>query len=1210
MDFELKIFFMNLSKSQRILIFSLFISILLGVVFGIFYKISPGYAVNINKFQEQLGKKEASAFKTLHDMRDVYNESSVDSLINYAFPDQDISYYVVENNELVFWSDNQLDISDIDTNEFSDWHYIQLPNAYCVILSREYEQVNYIALITIKYNYPYENDKLINRFAYGFDVDKRIEIGIGDDSDEYPVFCRQGHYLFSLIKPATPIYDDSWSTLASIAYIVAFFLFFFIYSRFPLFIGKKNISIKTFLILFAGVGVFTALLLYFNIPHTFFLNKLFTPFHYACNSFLSSICHLSVLTAYVFSSVCLFFFYVKTKNLSLGVHSVLLLIYPFYFLALYGILHSLVFHSCIQMNILNARDFSLVGIWAHFILLIWGIGLALIFYKTHNYFAACKKIRLMIVVDLSLLILLFLAAIFIPELKIRLVIIPYVLITISFYIAYHFKKIKYNYLYLLLWALLYAMFIALNLLELNIQKNRGKYRVLAQNVYVNGNVENDRIADVLLEELDTRLTTDPKISKMVLQPDSLDAAKDYLDKTYFRGFWNKYDIQLNSASYYSELYAEYLDYIKQVGVKIAGTHFYSVPTTQNAMTYIGVFLAENQDRDSIYYFMEFYPRRQYKSYSFPDLLIPSTADIHKQLNVSVAKYDHQYLTYSSGIIDYPFDAYWIPDIEEEKDFTTILYEDRWHYVYRPNEETLIVVSKQHRNDFVLYMQFFVYLTFIYFVFCWLLIRIYQFLYNKDEFHLGLAARFQYTFVSLLIISFVGIFYVSIDFIEMRYRDQQIENLENKRVYIQNALQNMYYWNQKLDVHDVSTLNFDLQDLSYTYQTDIHVFDNNGVLVGSSQPLIFYRNLVSNRISPRPYFLPDSNIEQYEHIGELNYLATYTDFYNGDYLQIGYIAIPQFFSQEDMRTEIENFSSMIIHIYFFIIIIAVFLTVIVGKRLSLPLNMLERKLKEMRLGQRNEKIDYTNNDEIGQLVAQYNRTVDELEQSAKLLAQSERESAWKLMARQVAHEINNPLTPMKLSIQQLQRRKNMDDEGFDEYFENTTAMLIEQINNLSRIAGTFSDFARMPEAKFAQVDVSAILQSVVRLFANSNEKMDIHYSGAEKDVFVFADSEQLIQVFNNLIKNAIQSVPKERKGKINVTLERLDKHVVIRISDNGNGVPEEIRDKMFVPNFTTKAQGMGLGLAISKNIIEQLGGTITFETEENKGSTFVVNVPQG
>ena len=237
----------------------------------------------------------------------------------------------------------------------------------------------------------------------------------------------------------------------------------------------------------------------------------------------------------------------------------------------------------------------------------------------------------------------------------------------------------------------------------------------------------------------------------------------------------------------------------------------------------------------------------------------------------------------------------------------------------------------------------------------------------------------------------------------------------------------------------------------------------------------------------------------------------------------------FFSQDEIRNEIQSFLTVIIHIYFIIIVLAILLSLFIGKQLSAPLNVLENKLREMRLGRRNEKIDYSLNDEIGQLVVQYNRTVDELEQSARLLAKSERELAWKSMARQVAHEINNPLTPMKLSIQQLQRTKKMKDERFDDYFEKSTAMLIEQIDNLSRIAGTFSNFARMPEANFERVDVAARLYSVVQLFINNYDQIQMYYVGIENGVFVYADPEQLVQVFNNLLKNAIQAIPEDREG---------------------------------------------------------------------------------
>jgi len=213
-----------------------------------------------------------------------------------------------------------------------------------------------------------------------------------------------------------------------------------------------------------------------------------------------------------------------------------------------------------------------------------------------------------------------------------------------------------------------------------------------------------------------------------------------------------------------------------------------------------------------------------------------------------------------------------------------------------------------------------------------------------------------------------------------------------------------------------------------------------------------------------------------------------------------------------------------------------------------------------------------------------------------------------MARQVAHEINNPLTPMKLTIQQLQRTKNIDDDRFDDYFIKSTSMLIEQIDNLSRIAGTFSDFARMPEAKFERIDINAKLRSVVQLFANNNEHIQLDYQVSVSEIFVVADPEQMVQVFNNLLKNAIQSIPNDREGIILVSLNKTDKEINIEISDNGIGIENELSDKLFVPNFTTKSTGMGLGLAISKNIIELSGGRITFTTKVNEGTTFKVTLP--
>lgn len=1195
------------SLRWRFLFIALIGSLVLGVICGNFYKNSPQHAIRVPEFQHQLNLKENQADKTTKGIIDVIIHRSVDSLSHFPFEDNDISYYVFTKNVLTFWSDNNFEINNNLVSKSTDWEFVQLPNAICIRKILSFGSTKIVALIKIKNNYPYENEELVNSFANGFNLDKQIQIVNGSKKDKYAVATTNGKYLFSFIEPKTPIFNEVWALIGLIAYSISFFIFFIIYANFPIILKKKSLDLKSFLLITSGVGLIIGLLLYLNLPSLLFSNKLFTPFQYASNPLLTSISHLTVLTGYFISTICLFFFYGRIHLSNSFINSLIIQsLCVLYFALVYYIMSGLIYHSSIQVSILHLKDFTGVTIWVHLLILIWGIGLALLFFKVHNFLKKKHLLKRTLLIDLLLCAILYGICLFLsPQDSLRIS-ISLTGIWFVFYLYYILPKHKNIYGFAGIWLFVFTAFLAWNSLIINNDKKFDKYKILAQNIFINGSSENDRMADILLEELDIKINQDKKIGKILTKKDSLVAANDYLNKKYLRGFWNKYDMRLNVATNHSELYNEYSLFISKVGTRIKKTHFFNVPANENNMSYIGEFQSNYNRSDSVFFFMEFYPRRNYKSYSFPNLLIATSADIQTQLNISIAKYERHRLVYSSGKVEYSTESNWIPT--NRSDFFSTIDKGRLHYIYRPNLNTFIIISEQELYEPTSYLLYFIYTFLAFFAICCFLIWGYQLSSYKWNFRLGLTAKFQYTFIILLIISFIGIFFVSVNFIEKKYQEQQIANLESKKSYIQKALQDMYYWNQDLSAQNSQSLNFDLQDLSYIYHTDIHVYDNKGILIGSSQPIIFNKNLISTRISPTPYFNSNSNINQYEHIGKLKYLTGYTDFYNGDYLQIGYIAIPQFFSQDEIKTEIESFLSVIIHIYLIIIVLAILLSLFIGKQLSAPLIMLENKLKDMRLGRRNEKIDYTLNDEIGQLVIQYNRTVDELEQSAKLLAKSERESAWKSMARQVAHEINNPLTPMKLTIQQLQRTKKMGDKQFDEYFTKSTAMLIEQIDNLSRIAGTFSDFARMPEASFDRIDIASRLYSVVQLFANNNEHVHIQYLGAQNSAFVYADPEQMVQVFNNLLKNAIQAIPDHQDGVIKVNLQQEAERVTIDITDNGTGIEKELYDKLFVPNFTTKSTGMGLGLAISKNIIELSGGTISFTSNLNESTTFTVILP--
>jgi signal transduction histidine kinase len=1172
-----------------------------------FYRNSPKSAINIEEFQTQLTQKENEAGRTTEVIKNIIAQSAVDSLINYPFKKNDISYYVFINDEMTFWSDNHLDISNLSTKNSVHWDYILLPNAHCESRTVSFDSIKVMALITIKNNYPYENKELVNSFAKGFKMDKQVQIVMGNKADKHAVFCSNGNYLFTLSDQNNPIYNEKWSIAGLIAYSIGFLLFFLLYGHSSYLVHNKSFTLKQFSIIATGVGIIIALSLYFNIPNSLFLNKLFTAYQYSSNPLLASICHLTVATGYFLSTIYLFYFHVNIdKKINRNTATAILVMFALYFGLVYYIVSGLIYHSSIQLSILRFKDFSVISIWVHFLILMWGVGLTLLFFKTHNWYNFHHILKKAIYTDILLIAFLGLFCLIVSSVDALSFVFWFSFILFFLYLPYLFPAYKNIYVFLAIWVFVFTGFLVVNSYRINDNLKYVKYKLLAQNIYINGNTENDRMADILLEDLDEKINSDTRVKSLLAKADSLSATNKYLNENYLRGFWNKYEMRLNVAHINSDLYDDYMLYINSVGSKLKQTHFYSVPANENNMSYIGAFPFTIGKTDSLFFFMEFYPRRNFKSYSFPNLLITSAPDILTRLNLTIARYENQKLVYSSGDEEYSFNSNWIP--KNKSNIFKVTYKERSHFVYVANENTYIVLTEQLINEPATYLMYFAYVFLAYFAACWLTVWFFLLVRNKLNYRLGLTAKFQYAFIFLLIISFLGIFYVSVNFIEKKYQEEQINNLESKKTYIQRALQEMYYWNQDLNILNTQKLNFDLQDLSYIYHTDIHVFNNRGILVGSSQPLIFNKSLISNRISPTPHFTLNANLNQYEHIGKLNYLTGYTDFYNGDFLQIGYIAIPQFFSQNEIRSEIESFLAVIIHIYLIIIVLAILLSLFIGKQLSAPLNMIENKLKEMRLGRRNEKIDYTLNDEIGQLVIQYNRTIDELEQSALLLAKSERETAWKSMARQVAHEINNPLTPMKLTIQQMQRTKQMKDASFDDYFAKSTDMLIEQIDNLSRIAGTFSNFARMPEANFEKVDIATKLLSVVQLFSTNNEDIQIIYKGLKSGVYVFADPEQLVQVFNNLLKNAIQSIPDTRKGKIQVFLNENTDKVVVEISDNGTGISSSIMDKLFTPNFTTKNTGMGLGLAIAKNIIEQSGGTITFLTKPNDGTTFIVTLP--
>jgi nitrogen fixation/metabolism regulation signal transduction histidine kinase len=272
----------------------------------------------------------------------------------------------------------------------------------------------------------------------------------------------------------------------------------------------------------------------------------------------------------------------------------------------------------------------------------------------------------------------------------------------------------------------------------------------------------------------------------------------------------------------------------------------------------------------------------------------------------------------------------------------------------------------------------------------------------------------------------------------------------------------------------------------------------------------------------------------------------------------------------------------------------------------PLRFLQTNLSLIQFGKKNQVIDYDKNDEIGVLIREYNKKLVELEQTAEQLTKSERESAWRDMAKQVAHEIKNPLTPMKLSIQQMMRVFEKENPAAKEKVDRLAISLIEQIDGLTRIANEFSNFAKMPSPILEKVELIDVIKNVISIF--EQEGVTIQFECSLTKIELQADKDQLIRAINNLLQNSIQAFDGKEDGKINLKIDLENENCKIAITDNGKGIPLERQNKVFVPYFTTKSTGTGIGLSITKQIVENHNGKIYFESQENKGTTFYIELP--
>ncbi|MES2544482.1 MAG: ATP-binding protein [Bacteroidota bacterium] len=477
----------------------------------------------------------------------------------------------------------------------------------------------------------------------------------------------------------------------------------------------------------------------------------------------------------------------------------------------------------------------------------------------------------------------------------------------------------------------------------------------------------------------------------------------------------------------------------------------------------------------------------------------------------------------------------------------------------------------------------------------------------------LSLRIRIFLSMIVLILIASLLMASISIIQFKNESRQYhqERLERKETaikeHINYVLSNTTY--------PLTTANLDLifkdkiHELAQIHNLEINIYSLDGKLLKSSKAA-FSIDTISPPIPKYILKLVESSIEKrYVDIKNINgqkNRASYSQIKDEKFKPLGILNLPYVEDDSFYENELNNFLVRLSQVYSFMLIIAFGLAYFLSTYITKSLKTISDKLSETSLNQKNEKIVLeANSKEINLLIKAYNEMVDELELSAGKLAQSEREEAWREMAKQVAHEIKNPLTPMRLTVQSFQRKFDINDPDLKQKLSDYSKTLIQQIDTMNAVASAFSNFASMPAQQNETLNVVDVVELALDIF---NEEYLV-FEAEKTAIIAKMDRTQLVRIINNLVKNAIQSIPENQEEKsIFVAVKKEGDHVLITVKDNGIGIETENRNRIFEPKFTTKNSGMGLGLGIIKNIIENYKGTITFESEFNKGTTFTVSLP--
>lgn len=1191
-------------------------------------------------FQEAFIEKDKRAVEVLTRLagevqawgEQVFEGQSLVSRFEPLFEAEGLTFFVYNDQSLKFWSHNAVPIGET-WRQLDAKGVIRLNNGWYYYRTMEAGDYTTAVFINIKNSFKYQNRFLVNDFHGHLPVTSSI-FYISDKSENgFSISDSEGDFALLLVvqRETALMQTRPWmQTLSVVSAVLALLLF--VYSTFRYFSGSFRAGKRLKgLVGFAAVIIALRFVLFATgLPSVFYNGQLFSPALYATSMALPSLGDLfinvllfSVISYFYFSNLKDFEIRFGSRTKSIVLSFVLLSLVILLSALALNIMRGLVINSRLNLDvnfIFSLDVYSIVGfliigcvIFSFFFLgmVIFRLVFRLLGGKRAFWAVLMGSAMIFLVVDLSfggfnlLLWLLFFAA------------------TLVFEMERSQAITQMGFTPLVISLFLFSIISTFALFRFNAIKDQEKRKTFALRLAS----EQDPVAEYLFYEMEEALFNDNQLKNLVLKdPFNEPAIYQYLQHHYFYDFWGKYDLQVTVCkpdelilvrpANIEIVCATYFDeYISMFGKPTVSPNFIYLDNNTGRNSYIAkipIFGPEPNAGQPLYHvYLEFDSKFVARGMGFPELLIDERIDINRELaNYSYATYKNGELIIKFGSYIYSIDLAVYGEFNEQ--FVFFDFDNYEHLVYTRDEDTQIIISRPQQT----FLEGIAPFSYLFLIFLLLLI-VFSLLESSQEFSewfkLNFKRRVQAFMIGLVILSVITIGGVSTWFMVNIYQNKNLSIINEKS---QSVLTEMEHYLAGLDALD-ERYSYFLSDLLLklhnVFFTDINIFSPDGFLIASSRPRVFEEGLVGSEMNPVAFAQlrtqQKSQFVQTEKIGNLEYLSAYVPLRNNRHELLAYINLPYFAKQNELRNEISYFMLAFININLLLLVFAIVMALFISNYVTRPLQLIRDSIARLQLGKTDHKIEWTRNDEIGRLVREYNRMIDELAVSADLLARSERESAWREMAKQVAHEIKNPLTPMRLSVQHLEKawRENVPD--FNQRLARFTKTMVEQIDNLSLIAGEFSDFAKMPAGKNGPINLRAFIPEVLDLYNDIDKvKIELQMPDGDEPILVYSDRNQLIRVFNNLIRNSIQAYNKNKVARIRIVCELSDTFAKCHVIDFGCGIPEEQKVNIFSPYFTTKTGGMGLGLSMVKSIIENNRGEVGFVSQENTGTTFSFTLP--